>query len=261
MTAASTSRPHVPPTVVLRQVDKVFGNGTVALKDIDLSVGEGEFLSLVGPSGCGKSTVLSLVAGLTPPTQGDLLWRDPAIRQSLAFVFQDAALLPWATVRDNIKLPLKLTGADRATADRAVDEAIALVGLTGFEGAFPRQLSGGMRMRVSIARAIVGDPKVVLMDEPFGALDEITRNQLNEDVMALWARKGWTALFVTHNIYEAVYLSSRVVVMGAKPGRIVADVSINAPFPRTEQFRRSSEFADYRDRLTDALADGMAGRL
>ncbi|MCG9886864.1 MAG: ABC transporter ATP-binding protein [Cyanobacteria bacterium] len=262
MNFAPTSRPHVPPTVLLRQVDKVFGNGTAALQGVDLSVGTGEFLSLVGPSGCGKSTILSLVAGLTTPTRGELLWSDPALRQELAFVFQDAALLPWGTVRDNVRLPLKLMGRDRgAEADRAVAEAIALVGLEGFETAFPRELSGGMRMRVSIARAVVAQPKVVLMDEPFGALDEITRNQLNEEVMQLWLKKSWTALFVTHNIYEAVYLSSRVVVMGAKPGRIVADVSIDAPFPRTEQFRRSPEFAAYRDRLTDALADGMAGRL
>ncbi|TAD78370.1 MAG: ABC transporter ATP-binding protein [Oscillatoriales cyanobacterium] len=245
------------PAITLSHVTKVFSTGTIALQDVSLTVGDGEFLSLVGPSGCGKSTILSLIAGLSLPTQGDLCWQIPEYRQELAFVFQDAALLPWSTVKENIRLPLKLAGISRAESDQLVDEAIELVGLTGFEKAFPRQLSGGMRMRASIARAIVTQPKVLLMDEPFGALDEITRNKLNEDVMQLWHQKRWTVIFVTHNIYEAVYLSTRVAVMGVNPGRIVDELQIDEPYPRSEAFRQSAQFGQYRHRLATALATGM----
>ncbi len=255
--SSSTPFQEVAPAVVLDRVSKIYPSGTVALQDVELSIQEGEFLSLVGPSGCGKSTVLGLIAGLSKPSQGDVQWAIPEYRQELAFVFQEAALLPWATVEDNIRLPLKLAGQPKKQSQQAVAEAIALVGLNGFEGAFPRQLSGGMKMRVSIARAIVTQPKVLLMDEPFGALDEITRNRLNEDVMNLWRQKRWTVAFVTHNIYEAVYLSSRVAVMGVNPGRIMTDLTIDAPYPRTEAFRQSPEFGQYRRHLAQALAEGM----
>jgi NitT/TauT family transport system ATP-binding protein len=253
----SNPRSISQPVITLSHVTKIFSTGTIALQDVSLTVGDGEFLSLVGPSGCGKSTILSLIAGLSSPTQGDLCWQIPAYRQELAFVFQDAALLPWSTVKENIRLPLKLAGMSRSQSDQLVAEAIELVGLVGFEKAFPRQLSGGMRMRVSIARAIVTQPKVLLMDEPFGALDEITRNKLNEDVMQLWHQKRWTVLFVTHNIYEAVYLSTRVAVMGVNPGRIVDELQIDEPYPRSEEFRQSAEFGQYRRRLATALATGM----
>ncbi|MEM9771332.1 MAG: ABC transporter ATP-binding protein [Cyanobacteria bacterium P01_D01_bin.73] len=247
----------VAPAITLDRVSKVYPSGTIALQDVDLSVKQGEFLSLVGPSGCGKSTVLGLIAGLSKPTQGDLQWTQPDYRKELAFVFQDSSLLPWSNVEDNVRLPLKLSGQSKKQTQQSVAEAIALVGLTGFEGAFPRQLSGGMKMRVSIARAIVTQPKVLLMDEPFGALDEITRNRLNEDVMNLWRQKRWTVVFVTHNIYEAVYLSSRVAVMGVNPGRIMTDLVIDAPYPRSEAFRQSPEFGQYRRHLAQALAEGM----
>lgn len=255
--SSSASSQSIAPTVVLDRVSKVYPSGTIALEDVNLSVRQGEFLSLVGPSGCGKSTVLGLIAGLTNPTQGDVQWRLPDQRQELAFVFQEASLLPWGTVEDNIRLPLKLMGQSKKQSQQAVAEVIALVGLGGFEGAFPRQLSGGMKMRVSIARAIVTQPKVLLMDEPFGALDEITRNRLNEDLMNLWRQKRWTVVFVTHNIYEAVYLSTRVAVMGVNPGRLMTELAIDTPYPRTEAFRQSPEFGQYRSHLAQALAEGM----
>lgn len=250
-------RSTLKPAISLSNVTKAFSTGTVALQDVSLTIHEGEFLSLVGPSGCGKSTILSLIAGLSSPTQGDLTWQMPDARRNLAFVFQDAALLPWATVQENIRLPLKLAGISRSASEDRVAEAIELVGLQGFEKSFPRQLSGGMKMRVSIARAIVTQPKVLLMDEPFGALDEITRNKLNEDVMNLWHQKRWTIAFVTHNIYEAVYLSTRVAVMGVNPGRIVTELDIPEPYPRSETFRQSPTFGQYRYQLAEALALGM----
>lgn len=252
------ARSRARPILALDGVEKAFPSGTVALRDVSLTLREGEFVSLVGPSGCGKSTVLNLMAGLSRPTAGRVRWLEPQARQNLAFVFQDAALLPWCGTRENVRLPLKLAGVPRSQAEAAVREAIALVGLQGFEAAYPRQLSGGMKMRVSIARAIATRPQVMLMDEPFGALDEITRTQLNDELLALWSRQRWTVAFVTHNLYEAVYLSSRVVVMGIEPGRIVADLPVDAPYPRTEAFRQSAEFSRYRARLADALARGMA---
>ena len=230
------------PLLTLKDIDKVYQNGTVALQGTNLAVQPGEFLSLVGPSGCGKSTVLRLVAGLGSPTQGHLLWQRPTDQKNLAFVFQDPALMPWANVVDNIHLPLKLKGQSRRAVRAQIQTAIHTVALNGCEKSYPRQLSGGMKMRVSIARALVTEPQVLLMDEPFGALDEMTRSRLNSDLLHLWKDNRWTVLFVTHNIYEAVYLSTRVVVMAAHPGRIVADIPIKADYPRTESFRTSSQF-------------------
>jgi len=234
------------PVITLNHVSKVYSNGTVALQDMNMTIQEGQFVSLVGPSGCGKSTVLRLVAGLGHLTTGSIEWGQnlekdaPQGEPKLAFVFQEPALMPWATVMDNVGLPLKLAGEPKPKANRDVLEALQRVGLRGFERSFPRELSGGMRMRVSIARALVTKPQVLLMDEPFGALDEITRSKLNSDLLELWQEKRWTVIFVTHNIYEAVYLSNRVVVMAARPGRVIADIPIDAPYPRSEDFRTSS---------------------
>ncbi|MBE7381110.1 MAG: ABC transporter ATP-binding protein [Leptolyngbya sp. SIO1E4] len=239
--------------IALHQVDKVYNNGTVALQGVDLTIRRGEFVSLVGPSGCGKSTILRLIAGLGAVSRGFLEWgeaagvnpQQPASDHTLAFVFQDAALMPWATVVDNVYLPLKLKGQSLRSSRSRIQEALNLVDLQGLEGSYPRQLSGGMKMRVSIARALVTHPNLLLMDEPFGALDEMTRSRLNSDFLHLWERCHWTVVFVTHNIYEAVYLSNRVVVMAARPGRIVADVPIEAPYPRNDAFRTSSLFNQY----------------
>ncbi|MBW4658086.1 MAG: ABC transporter ATP-binding protein [Drouetiella hepatica Uher 2000/2452] len=242
------------PVISLTDVSKVYANGTIALKALDLSVQTGEFVSLLGPSGCGKSTVLRLIAGLGQMSTGQIYWDNGQAQRKLAFVFQEAALMPWATVQENVYLPLKLSGISKRAADSAVAEAIELVDLQGFEAAYPRELSGGMKMRVSIARALVTRPDVLLMDEPFGALDEMTRSRLNSDLLNLWSQKHWTVVFVTHNVYEAVYLSSRVVVMAARPGRVVAEVAIEAPQPRTEEFRRSLLFNDYCRQISAALS-------
>ncbi len=255
------------PVITLSHVSKVYSNGTVALQDMNMTIQEGQFVSLVGPSGCGKSTVLRLVAGLGNMTTGSIEWgqnfeKNTPNRQGehkLAFVFQEPALMPWATVMDNVRLPLKLAGEPKQKADQDVLEALQLVSLRGFERSFPRELSGGMRMRVSIARALVTKPQVLLMDEPFGALDEITRSKLNSDVLELWQEKRWTVIFVTHNIYEAVYLSNRVVVMAARPGRVVADIPIDAPYPRSEEFRTSPLYNDYCREVSARLHEAMHG--
>jgi len=248
----------------LNHVSKVFTNGTVALQDMHLTVQTSQFISLVGPSGCGKSTVLRLVAGLSRLSTGQIDWGPdtptPAAHPqspNLAFVFQEAALMPWATVLENVCLPLKLSGVSRRAAQIAAQEALHLVGLAGCDRHYPRELSGGMKMRVSIARALVTQPSVLLMDEPFGALDEITRSKLNNDLLDLWQQKQWTVLFVTHNIYEAVYLSQRVIVMAPRPGRVVADIPIDAPYPRTEDFRTSAICNQYCREVSAHLAKAM----
>jgi len=247
------------PVITLNHVSKVYSNGTVALQDMNMAIQEGQFVSLVGPSGCGKSTVLRLISGLGHLTTGSIEWGQNTSQgqPKLAFVFQEPALMPWATVMDNVRLPLKLAGEPQPKADREVLEALHLVGLRGFERSFPRELSGGMRMRVSIARALVTKPQVLLMDEPFGALDEITRSKLNSELLELWQEKRWTVIFVTHNIYEAVYLSNRVVVMAARPGRVVADIPIEAPYPRSEEFRTSPLYNDYCREVATRLREAM----
>ncbi len=242
------------PAITLSNVSKVYANGTIALQDLNLTIGEGQFVSLLGPSGCGKSTVLRIMAGLGKMNVGNLYWAGDRTRQRLAFVFQEAALMPWATVEDNVRLPLKLAGLPKREAIKAVAEAIRMVDLQGFEHSYPRELSGGMKMRVSIARALVTKPEMLLMDEPFGALDEMTRSKLNSDLLNLWQEKQWTVVFVTHNIYEAVYLSNRVVVMAARPGRVIADVAIDAAYPRTEEFRTSPLYNEYCRQISYALA-------
>lgn len=231
--------------ITLDHVGKTYPNGTVALQDFNLTVKRGEFVSLVGPSGCGKSTVLRLIAGLGQSTVGTIDWDISAEERNLSFVFQDAALMPWANVLENVYLPLKLKGRSLRASRTDIYEALQRVDLQGSEKSYPRQLSGGMKMRVSIARSLVTHPNILLMDEPFGALDEMTRSKLNSDLLHLWEQQHWTVVFVTHNIYEAVYLSNRVVVMAAQPGRLVAEMPIAADYPRTEEFRTSAVFNRY----------------
>lgn len=228
----------------LTNISKIYPNGTVALQDINLTVNQGEFVTLVGSSGCGKSTVLRLIANLEKPSQGDIKWYKKYDNE-LAFVFQEPALMPWATVYDNINLPLKLSQINPRQARLKCSSAIELVNLQGFENVYPRELSGGMKMRVSIARALVTEPNIMLMDEPFGALDDMTRTKLNADLLRLWEQKNWTVIFVTHNISEAVFLSNRVIFMASNPGRILGEINIDAPYPRDESFRTSRLCNEY----------------
>ncbi|HVC83522.1 MAG TPA: ABC transporter ATP-binding protein [Chloroflexota bacterium] len=248
--------------VVLRNVSKAYANGTVALRGASLAVRPGEFISLVGPSGCGKSTILRIVAGLGPISAGQVRVAGLAPetarreRQDMAFVFQDATLLPWRNVRRNVELPLQLRGGGKERRAALAMEALATVGLSEFAREYPRQLSGGMKMRVSIARALVAKPSLMLMDEPFGALDELTRGRLNVELLRVVAMAGWTVLFVTHNVFEAVFLSSRVVVMSPRPGRIVADIPIDLPYPREPAMRTGLEFNLIASRVLAHLQEG-----
>jgi NitT/TauT family transport system ATP-binding protein len=250
--------PSQPVLASLRGVDKVFGNSVTAVENLDLDVREGEFLSLLGPSGCGKSTVLRMLAGLSKPTRGSIDWRGG--RPELGFVFQDPTLMPWATVFSNVWLPLRFRGVSRADAQARVDEALELVGLAGFANAYPRELSGGMKMRVSIARALVTRPALLLMDEPFAALDEITRTKLNDDLVALKCALGATVVFVTHSVYESVALSTRIVVMAARPGRVVADIPVNSALPRADEFRLCPFYADRCRETSQALHGAMESK-
>ena len=242
--------------VEVRGVRMTYPNGTVALAPVDLTLHSGEFLTLLGPSGCGKSTLLNILAGLLQPSGGEVRWwgerAPPRSREGrrLAFVFQAPTLMPWARVLANVRLPLDLLGHARGAGADDARAAIAQVGLGGFEQHFPRELSGGMQMRASIARALAVSPDLLLMDEPFGALDEFTRQRLDADLLSLWARRGLTVAFVTHSIQEAVFLSTRVVVMGARPGRILESVAIDAPYPRDDAFRVSTAFAEHARHLS-----------
>jgi NitT/TauT family transport system ATP-binding protein len=249
------------PLVSLRGVGKTFPSGTVALSGLDLTVHAGEFLSLLGPSGCGKSTALRIIAGLTEPTAGAVEWQAGVAAESgnrLGFVFQEPTLMPWTDVFSNVLLPLQLKGATGAAAVKRVDAALQRVGLEKFRDAYPRELSGGMRMRVSIARALVTEPQVLLMDEPFAALDEINRFKLNNDLLQLWQMLRMTVVFVTHSVFESVYLSNRVVVMAARPGRVFTELAIDAPYPRDQNFRTSVDYAALCRRTSQALSDAMA---
>jgi NitT/TauT family transport system ATP-binding protein len=268
---------------VLSGVGKTFANDVVALERLDLDVRPGEFVSLLGPSGCGKSTALRIIAGLSEPTVGTIAWpqaegasaaqgrsqRQPAKTgvsaltsstgngpRRVGFVFQEPTLMPWATVAANVRLPLKLAGLT-PTAPTRVDAALARVGLSGFAQSYPRELSGGMRMRASIARALVTEPQLLLMDEPFAALDEITRFRLNNDLLALWQSLGKTVVFVTHSVFESVYLSQRVIVMTPRPGRVFTELAIDAPYPRDERFRTSADYAGYCRTVSEALRGAM----
>jgi NitT/TauT family transport system ATP-binding protein len=243
------------PLVTLRGVRKAFKSGTVAIESVDLDVHDGEFLSLLGPSGCGKSTVLRLIAGLTSASDGEIIWRDG--QPSLGFVFQEPTLAPWSNVETNVWLPLRLRGVSHADARERVAEALEQVGLAGFAKAYPRELSGGMKMRVSIARALVMRPALLLMDEPFAALDEITRSRLNDDLLSLRASLGATIIFVTHSVYESVYLSTRITVFAARPGRVVADIPVDAHLARDEDFRLGAYYADRCRETSAALKMAM----
>ncbi len=241
----------------IESVARRFPNGTEALRDATLSIARGDFVALLGPSGCGKSTLLRLIAGLDAPDAGSLRWQGgPPGPGEIGVVFQDATLLPWATAEENVWLPLCLRGIPRAEAQPAIHAALARVGLQGFEGARPRELSGGMRMRVSLARALVGRPRVLLMDEPFAALDEFTRHALQDDLLALWRDTGSTIVFVTHSIYEAAFLARRVVVMTPRPGRIATEIaSPLAPAPET---RFTAEYGALVAEITAVLRQSMA---
>ncbi len=242
-----------PALVSLRAVGKTFPNGLVALADYDLDVREGETLTLLGPSGCGKSTVLRLISGLASPTAGSIDWSAPDSKNNIGFVFQDATLLPWANVFNNVFLPLRLGGLSRQDAAPDVNEALAHVGLADFARTLPRELSGGMRMRCAIARALVTRPALIMMDEPFAALDEVTRFKLNDDLLALKRRLGATIVFVTHSVFEAAYLSTRIVVMSRRGGRIIDDIRIDPAIARDDDYRSSKSFADICRRASQAL--------
>jgi len=249
--------------VRLRGVAKVYDNGVAALGPLDLDVKRGEFVSLLGPSGCGKSTALRLIAGLTTPSSGTVGVSASAGQahagHSIGFVFQEPTLMPWASARDNVRLPLKLAHVPAVEMDERVGEALAQVGLTEFAEAYPRELSGGMKMRVSLARALVTNPDILLMDEPFAALDEITRFRLNNDLLTLWRDLHKTVIFVTHSVFESVYLSQRVLVMTSRPGRLSAEFRIDTPEPRVEDFRMSAGYAEYCREVSKALSPSYAG--
>jgi NitT/TauT family transport system ATP-binding protein len=247
-----------PPLVSLRGVTKVFSNGTVALQDLSLDIAEGEFMSLLGPSGCGKSTALRIIAGLGEPTSGAVDWSDGSdARHEVGFVFQEPTLMPWQTVFGNVYLPLRLQGISKNAGREQVMASLRDVGLSDFEKAYPRELSGGMKMRVSIARALVTRPKLLLMDEPFAALDEITRQRLNDDVLRLWRTTGVTIIFVTHSVFESAYLSSRIVVMKARPGQVHADIEIPAPGDREENYRTSEAYRATTQKISQALQEAI----
>ena len=243
----------VAAAIEVLSAEKTYPDGTRALQAVDLRIEEGEFVTLLGPSGCGKSTLLKMIAGLLDPSDGRLL-----LWHKLAFVFQAPTLMPWASVQGNVRLPLDLGGVPRPEADARVADALKLVGLDGFAAALPRALSGGMQMRVSIARSLVTEPHLLLMDEPFGALDEITRHKLDAELLGLWSQKKLTVVFVTHSIHEAVFLSSRVVMMAARPGRIVEAIRIDEPYPRTADFMVTAAFTRYAKQLQDSLLRASA---
>ena len=246
------------PIVSLRGVGKVFANGVRALDRLDLDVRAGEFVSLLGPSGCGKSTALRIVAGLSEASEGTVEWPGDAGTEHLGFVFQEPTLMPWADVAANVRLPLDLAHADETQARQAVARALERVGLADFAAAYPRELSGGMKMRASIARALVTEPELLLMDEPFAALDEITRFKLNNDLLTLWQELRRTVIFVTHSVFESVYLSQRIVVMTPRPGRVFTEIAIPVGYPRDESFRTSAEFAALCRQVSEALNAAMA---
>jgi NitT/TauT family transport system ATP-binding protein len=252
-----------PPLFSLRDAGKRFANGTLALEGMSLDCGEHEFISFLGPSGCGKSTALRLIAGLTRLSSGALDWHDaagaPAGKRDLGFVFQEPTLMPWAKVFDNVWLPLKLQGVQRDAAEPVVRQALEMVGLSRFAEVYPRELSGGMKMRVSIARALVTRPRLLLLDEPFAALDEMTRIKLNNDLLAIWKEHRFSVVFVTHSVYESVYLSSRIVVMAPRPGRVIDQFQIDEPYPRGEAFRTSSRYNVHCVAVSQSLHGALNG--
>ncbi len=246
-----------PRLLDMSHVEKTFNGDVVALRDMNLSVNEGDFVSLLGPSGCGKSTALRLISGLLHPTSGRISWTGGQAQGDLGVVFQEPTLMPWATVAQNVFLPFRLRGESYASVKDDILEALKLVGLEKFQTAYPRELSGGMKMRVSIARAMVTRPRLILMDEPFAALDEITRFKLNNDLLELKAKIGCTVIFVTHSVFESVFLSDRIVVMAARPGRVIHELQVDTPYPRHEDFRTSAEYAAHTRAASEALGEAI----
>jgi NitT/TauT family transport system ATP-binding protein len=244
------------PLIGVNGVSKVFANGVQALADVSLEVERSEFLSVLGPSGCGKSTLLRLIAGLGEPTAGTIT--RPGNKADIGFVFQEPTLMPWATALANVALPLRLRGMAGSEREARAAAALEQVGLRGFERTWPRELSGGMKMRVSIARALVVEPMLLLMDEPFAALDEITRHRLNADLLELWRRNEVTVVFVTHSVFESVFLSQRIAIMTSRPGRVGSELGIAVPYPRSESFRTSTEYVGYCRKASALLGEAMA---
>ncbi|MEM8803627.1 MAG: ABC transporter ATP-binding protein [Pseudomonadota bacterium] len=245
------------PLLRMSHIEKTFGGEVVALRDMNLHVNEGDFISLLGPSGCGKSTALRLIAGLLHPTRGKITWEGGQGSDDLGVVFQEPTLMPWATVAQNVWLPFRLKGTPYPSVKDEILNALKLVGLEKFQSAYPRELSGGMKMRVSIARAMVTKPRLILMDEPFAALDEITRFKLNNDLLELKAAIGCTVIFVTHSVFESVFLSDRIVVMAARPGRVIHELQVDTPYPRAESFRTSAEYAAHTRAASEALGEAI----
>ena len=252
----TTERPTGRTIVALRDVGKSFERGIIALDTMNLEIHDGEFVSLLGPSGCGKSTALRIIAGLSTVSRGVVEWPNGAAK--IGFVFQDPTLMPWATALDNVRLPLELEGVARQETIERADAALKRVGLSGFANAYPRALSGGMRMRVSIARALVAKPKLLLMDEPFAALDEISRESLNEDLLRLWREDGLTIVFVTHSVYESTFLSTRILTLSPRPGRVAGEFLLASPIDRSKEWRMSKEFGDSAREVSRLLRAGMA---
>jgi len=247
-----------PAVLQMQSVDKTFNGGVVALRKMSLNVNEGDFISLLGPSGCGKSTALRLIAGLMRPSLGRINWEGGQGKDDLGVVFQEPTLMPWTTVARNVWLPFRLRGQSYSSVKDRIHEVLALVGLEKFADSYPRELSGGMKMRVSIARALVTNPRLILMDEPFAALDEITRQKLNDDLLSLKAKTGATVIFVTHSVFESVFLSDRIMVMAARPGRIIKEIKIDAPYPRGIDWRTSPEYAAVARETSDTLMSTLA---
>ncbi len=245
------------PLLSMNHIEKTFAGDITALRDMSLNVNEGDFLSLLGPSGCGKSTALRLIAGLSHPTRGRIEWQGGKGKDDLGIVFQEPTLMPWATVAQNVWLPFRLRGTGFDDVKTEIYEVLKLVGLENFRDAYPRELSGGMKMRVAIARAMVTKPRLILMDEPFAALDEITRFKLNNDLLELKAAIGCTVIFVTHSVFESVFLSDRIIVMAARPGRVIHELEVDTPYPRSEAFRTSAEYAAHTRATSDALGEAI----
>ncbi|HEY2444699.1 MAG TPA: ABC transporter ATP-binding protein [Rhizomicrobium sp.] len=243
------------PILRLERAAAIFAGGLHAFGPIDLGIGEGEFVAVIGPSGCGKSTMLRAIAGLMEPSAGTIAF--PGARPEIGFVFQDATLMPWARALENVRLPLDLKHVPRSEAEERAAVALRRFGLGGFERAFPRELSGGMRMRVSIARAIAARPKLLLMDEPFAALDELTRAALNDDLLRLWHEDGLTVVFVTHSVFESAYLATRAIVLTPRPGHIAADIALASPWPRNAEWRTAPDFATQARNISSALRHAM----
>jgi NitT/TauT family transport system ATP-binding protein len=252
--------PAAVPQIEFNAVVKSYGTGRLVMSGIDLAIQKGEFVSFIGPSGCGKSTVLKLISGLTPASSGTIRidgMTPKDARETISFIFQDATLLPWRTVRENVGLGLELEHAATEIRKETTAALLAVVGLDDVADAYPRELSGGMKMRASIARALATNPRLLLMDEPFAALDEMTRDRLNEELLRLRAEQKWTAVFVTHSVAEAVFLSTRIVVLAPNPGRIHAMFPVDLQFPRTTELHESPEFETLVTKVSHSLREAM----